>query len=378
MRLRTERARSLLTWARASKPVRLALLAVVLACCGYGLAAEWPGVRAALDRTQWYAVAGSVAAAMAAAGSMMLAWRALLADLGSPLPVATAAKVTFLGQLGKYVPGAIWSFAAHVELGYDQDVPRRRGAASVVTALAVTVAVGLAIAAVGLPLASASAARHYWWALAALPVILACLCPPVLGRLTDLALGVLRLPRLEQRPTWRGLAVAVGWTVLGWLLLGLQAWLLLASMTGRGADVLLLAVGGYALACSAALALVVFPNGIGAREVILIAALAPVLDRPAALALAVLARVGATVSDLAWGGIALAVGGRAPAAGPAKSTVLAKSTVPAKSRLPDKAAVTAATNVTAEAAGGHRPFLEHDIRPAPFGGYGGTSPREVL
>src|SRR5580700_10476835 len=157
MRLRTERARSLLTWARASKPVRLALLAVVLASCGYGLAAEWPGVREALDRTQWYA--GAVAAAMAAAGSMMLAWRALLADLGSPLPVATAAKVTFLGQLGKYVPGAIWSFAAHVELGYDQDVPRRRGAASVVTALAVTVAVGLAIAAVGLPLASAAAAR---------------------------------------------------------------------------------------------------------------------------------------------------------------------------------------------------------------------------
>jgi hypothetical protein len=273
---------------------------------------------------------------------MMLAWRALLADLGSPLPVATAAKVTFLGQLGKYVPGAIWSFAAHVELGYDQDVPRRRGAASVVTALAVTAAVGLAIAAVGLPLASASAARHYWWALAALPAILVCLCPPVLGRLTDLALGVLRLPRLDRRPTWRGLAVAVGWTVLGWLLLGLQAWLLLASMTGRGADVLLLAVGGYSLACSAALVLVVFPNGIGARELILVAALAPVLDRPAALALAVLARVGATVSDLAWGAIALTVG---------------------------RPATTAA---------GHRPFLEPDARRAPFGGHANSTPREVL
>jgi glycosyltransferase 2 family protein len=308
-----------------------------------------------------------VAAAMAAAGAMMLAWRALLADLGSPLPVATAAKVTFLGQLGKYVPGAIWSFAAHVELGYDQDVPRRRGAASVVTALAVTAAVGLAIAAVGLPLASASAARHYWWAMAALPVILVCLCPPVLGRLTDRALCVLRLPRLDRWPTWRGLAVAVGWTVLGWLMLGLQAWLLLTSMTGRGADVLLLAVGGYALACSAALLLVVFPNGIGAREVILIAALAPVLDRPAALALAVLARVGTTVSDLAWGAIALAVGRRATTA------------VPAKTAVPGKTAVPASTEEGAAApAGIHRPYLEPDSRRASFGGYGQSSPREVL
>lgn len=332
MRHRVERARTLLSRARTSTRVRLALLAVVLACCGYGLATEWPGARAALDRTQWYAVAGSVAAAMAAAGCMMLAWRALLADLGSPLPVATAAKVTFLGQLGKYVPGAIWSFAAHVELGHDQHVPRRRGAASVVTALAVTVAVGLAIAALGLPLASATVARHYRWALAALPLILVCLCPPVLGRLTDRALGVLRLPRLERRPTWRGLAVAVGWTLLGWLLLGLQAWLLLASMTGRGADVLVLAVGGYALACSAALMLVIFPNGIGAREVILIAALAPVLDRPAALALAVLARAGTTVSDLAWGAIAVGVGRRPKSAGPADVTMTADAAEPAGSR----------------------------------------------
>ena len=339
-----ERATSLLSRARASAHVRFALLAVVLVCCGYSLAAEWPGVRAAFDRTPWYSVAASVPAAMAGAGSMMLAWRAVLADLGSPLPAATTARISFLGQLAKYVPGAIWSFAAHVELGHDHGVPRWRGAASVVTALAVTVAVGLAIAALGLPLASAPAARRYLWALAALPVIVVCLCPPVLGWLTDRALGVLRLPPLERRPTWRGLAVAVGWTVLGWLLLGLQVWLLLAGMTGRGADVLPLAVGGYALAYSAALMLIVFPSGIGPRELILIAVLAPVLDRPAALALAVLARVGTTVSDLAWGGIALAISRRARIMAPAGTT--------------RRAVITG----TAGPADGLRPFLEPDAR----------------
>src|ERR1700738_223336 len=104
MRPSLERTRSLLSRARTSSHVRFALLAVVLVCCGYSLAAEWPGVRAALGGTPWYSVAGSVPAAMPGAGSMMLAWRALLADLGSPLPVATTARITFLGQLGKYVP----------------------------------------------------------------------------------------------------------------------------------------------------------------------------------------------------------------------------------------------------------------------------------
>jgi uncharacterized membrane protein YbhN (UPF0104 family) len=256
---------------------------------------------------------------------MMMAWRALLADLGSPLPVPAAARITFVGQLGKYVPGAVWSFAAHVELAYDRQVPRLRGAASVVMALGVAIGVGLVLAAAGLPLASATVARHYLWIMAAIPVLVACLCPPVLGWLTDRLLVLIRMPRLARRPTWGGFAVVVGWTVLGWLMYGLQVWALLASVTGLGVGVLLLAVAGYALACSAALALVVFPGGIGPREVILIAVLAPVLDRPGALTLALLARATATISDLAWGAIGLAIGRRAPARPAGSDTVAAAS-----------------------------------------------------
>ena len=94
--LRIERVQRLLIRVRASPLARLGILVVVLACCGYALAVEWPGVHAALGRIRWYAIVGSVAAAMAGAGSMMLAWRALLADLGSPLPVATTTRITFV------------------------------------------------------------------------------------------------------------------------------------------------------------------------------------------------------------------------------------------------------------------------------------------
>jgi hypothetical protein len=87
-------------------------------------------------------------------------------------------------------------------------------------------------------------------------------------------------------------------------------WLLLAGMTGRGAAVLLLATGGYALAFAAGLLLVVFPNGIGAREIILIAVLAPVVPHGTALAIALAARLLTTASDLAWGLFGLLAGGR--------------------------------------------------------------------
>lgn len=293
---------------------------MILAFCCYGLAREWPQVRPAFGRLHWYSIAGSLAAAMAGAVCMMIAWQRLLAGLGSRLPVPVAARVTFVAQLGKYVPGGVWSFAAHVELGHDYDVPRRRGAASVIAGLAVAVAAGLLIAAVSLSLASPSVARKYVLFLAVVPVIAFCLAPPILHRLLNFALRVIRQEPLEQPVTWRGLGAALAWTSAGWLLLGLQVWLLVADLAGDGAHSLLIAVGAYALACSLALLLVVFPNGIGAREVILVAALAPVLSRGDALAVALVARVVTTVSDLIWGGIGLALASSARSAQPVRGT----------------------------------------------------------
>ena len=286
--------------------LRVGLLAVVLAFCAYGLHREWPQVAAGLHRLHWYTVPLSLAAAMAGATCMMLAWRAILADLGSPLPVTAATKISFVAQLGKYVPGAVWAFAAQVELGHDLGVPRRRSVASFAVALALVVGAGLAVAAVALPLASPGMARHYWWVLAAVPLVAAGLCPPVFGPVIDRALMLAKRQPLERRPSWRGLARALAWTLLGWLLVGGQVWILVSDLAGHG-GYLLLATGGYALAFSVGVLLVVFPSGIGARDIILIAALTPVLPHTA-VAVALLTRVVTTASDLACGGLGLALG----------------------------------------------------------------------
>ncbi len=248
----------------------------------------------------------SLAAAMAGGTCMMLAWRAVLADLGSPLPVRAAAKISFLSQLGKYVPGLVWAFAAQVELGHDYQVPRRRTFASAVTSLALLAAAGLAVAAATLPLTSPGMIRHYWWVIAAVPLIVVCLCPPVLGPVIDRVLILARRSPLEQRLTWRGLSRALAWTVLGWILLGIQVWFLISGMTGSG-GYLLLAIGAYALAFSCGLLLVVFPGGVGPREFFLIAALTPVMPHGTVVAVALMTRVVTTASDLACAGLGLAV-----------------------------------------------------------------------
>jgi len=296
----------------AGRPwVRLTLLAIVLACCGYRLHAQWPQVTSALDRMRWYSISLSIAAAIAGSACMMLAWRAVLADLGSPLPARVAGRINFTAQLGKYVPGAVWAFAAQVELGHDYQVPRRRSFASVVVSLAVTVSVGLGLALVTLPAASPEIARHYWWVLATAPLVIVALCPPVLGALLDRLLAVLHRAPLERRPSFPGLARAVAWNLAGWLMLGLQVWILLPEIAGVHGRTLLLCIGGYALAFSAGLLLVVLPSGIGARDLILIAALAALLPYGSASAIAIMTRVGTTITDLTLGAVGIALGHRA-------------------------------------------------------------------
>jgi uncharacterized membrane protein YbhN (UPF0104 family) len=121
---------------------------------------------------------------------------------------------------------------------------------------------------------------------------------------------VTKRPPLPAWPSWRGLRRALGWNLAGWLLLGAQVWLLVASLGGaRGASVLV-AVGGYALAFAAGMLLVVVPSGIGAREVILALALAPVLLHGSAIAVALTTRGISTLSDIALGALGSVAGRR--------------------------------------------------------------------
>jgi uncharacterized membrane protein YbhN (UPF0104 family) len=247
---------------------------------------------------------------IAALGCQMLAWRALLTDLGSRLPMPVAVRVNFLGQLAKYVPGAVWSMAAQVSLAQDYRVPKRRSGAASLVSMAITLVVGLVMAGILLPLASAAALRHYWWVLIFIPVLLFGLWPSVTKFGLDLLLRLVRRPGLERALTLGGVGRAVGWTALAWVFYGLQAWLLVGDIAGKSLHVLLLAAGGYALAWTVGFILIPFPGGIGPRELALIAVLSPVMPPGPALVVALMSRVVTTIGDLTWAAVAAGVGRR--------------------------------------------------------------------
>jgi glycosyltransferase 2 family protein len=292
-----------------TRAVRWGFVAAAVALGVYVVADQWTQVRAGLASMGFLAIAGALAAVLLALIATMQVWRVLLAALGSPLAVRPAARVMFIGQLGKYLPGSIWPVVAQMELGTAHRVPRHRSASASVLTMLFCLLAGLLAALVTLPFASGG--RSYWWVFLVAPVLLICLFPQVLNWLLDRLLRLARRPPLDQPLPGRAVAGALAWALVSWVFFGLQIWLLAIRLGAPDGRAALLSIGGFAFAWCVGFVVVFVPAGAGIRDVLLIATLGPMLGVGKATAVALVSRVLMTAGDLIAAGAA-AVLARAP------------------------------------------------------------------
>ncbi|MFI9554002.1 YbhN family protein [Nonomuraea endophytica] len=274
------------------KVVRFGFLAIALGFGTWAVASQWDAVAAGFAKLSWPMVAASLVAVVAALLGAMLTWRTLLADLGSPLPFRPAAKVFFVGQLGKYIPGAVWPVIAQMEMGRDLGVPRSRSAAAFFLMMPIQLATGLLVT------LGTLGWDRYGWLLLALPVILVLLEPKVVNAVIGFGLRKLKREPLERPLTRRGMLTALGWALAGWTAYGVHLYFV-APQTG-----LLFAIGAFALSWCLGILTFVVPAGAGVREVAMVAVLSPVMDRGSAIAVALVSRIVIIVGDLICAGIA--------------------------------------------------------------------------
>ncbi|MEV0568266.1 lysylphosphatidylglycerol synthase domain-containing protein [Dactylosporangium sp. NPDC050588] len=297
------RIASLVGRALTNRWTKWSLLGVAVVGGGVAVARQRADVGAAV--TQIGAGATAAAAALVAVGLLatMQVWRTLLGGLGSPLPVTTAARIFFVGQLGKYLPGSMWPVVAQMELAHAHQVPRSRTATAAVLTMAVSLGAGLVTAAVVLAAGAGAVTERYWWALLGVPVLGLLLRPKVVNAVVGMALRVLRRPPLPQPLSGRTIVVSLAWAVASWLLLGAHAWLLSWPLTGSPGGVAALAVGGFTLAWCLGFLAVITPAGAGVRDVLLVAILGAQLSTGQATAVAVLSRGLLTAGDLVLAGV---------------------------------------------------------------------------
>jgi glycosyltransferase involved in cell wall biosynthesis/uncharacterized membrane protein YbhN (UPF0104 family) len=284
---------------------------IAIAALVWSVASNWDTFSEAVRRMDPWLVAAAAASIFAGLYVNMLSWRSVVAAFGTRLGLHDAARVFFVSQLAKYIPGGIWPIVVSARTGRAAGLAPRVSVASMTVALLMSVTVG-AVFATGALFLVPAVRDQYWWA----PVLLllagvVALSPPVLDRLIALALRLLRRDALDAlRP--RPFAVAIGWAVTSWTFLGAGLALLVAALYDVTIVEFLLAMASYALAWVSGFVAVIAPAGAGVREIVLGLTLGTFVPTAAVLSIVVVDRVLMTFGDVAM--LIFTIGRRATSA----------------------------------------------------------------
>ncbi|MFJ3034280.1 YbhN family protein [Curtobacterium pusillum] len=296
--------------ARVLTIVKWAAAVVAVAFLVWSIAKQWDKIVhdfASLDVTT---VTVGIVFTIVALVANMLSWRAMMAASGYRVPLAAASSIFFVGQLGKYIPGGVWSIAAQAELGRAHGLQRTGSAVAALASMLVSMVTAAIVGIVAVLLATSTGFATFWWLILVIVVGLVCLTPPVLGRLIAIAFRVLRRPPQDTTLTWSGTVMSLVWSLAMWVAYGVQATVVLRALGADSPALFPVAVGAYAVAWLVGFVVVIAPAGIGPREGILVLLLGSVAGGSAPLALAVISRVFMTIGDVVLAGVGAVLAAR--------------------------------------------------------------------
>jgi len=282
---------------------------LVVAAASFQLWLNWQVVVDTVTDMQWPRVVLAFVAAIAGVGFATLSWIVLVDDLGKPIGVGRGAQIFLVGQLGKYLPGSVWAYVLQIELGHKAGLARARTFAATVFNLAVILVAALLAGALAVPQLVEDNPELSWlpWLYLLLPIGLVMLHPKILTALANFGFRILRRPRPDHPIRRRVVAASLGFALLTYLCYGTHLWLLADTWRGLTLAPLALCIGTMAIAMVVGLVAFLLPSGFGAREFVIISALAPIVGVGPATAYAAVSRLMFIIVDMLSAGSAAAI-----------------------------------------------------------------------
>jgi len=271
------------------RAVSLVFVALCIAFVVHLLVKDWPSTSSALRHAQlWWLLPAALCAVL---GMFLLASRwgaAIMAVGGGPAGHHRLISAFFVGEAGKYIPGAVWAMLGRGELarreGYERAVAYSSVALSVIGCYLAAAFTALVLAVAALIGGSSSTP---WWPVAVVAAVGITVIHPAVSR---------RILALVSRAFGRALKVEIpSWgTCLRLTATYIPVWILIAAATTLVSKTLVPDPPLARVALAAVVSWIVgfitpSPGGIGVREAVFVAT-AGLASGPAA-AVAILARV---------------------------------------------------------------------------------------
>jgi glycosyltransferase 2 family protein len=239
-------------------------------------------------------------------------WRRVLEASGERLPRREAARIWFVSNLGKYVPGKVWSVAAMTVMAKDSKVSPMLAAGSSVLTQLVTVAAGIGVVLVtgartiDQPMIAIVAGAVLVAGLIAVPSAL-----PALGRFISSVTGRdFVLPRIPAGVVWISAASAA----IAWIAYGIAFQFFVRGILGSAAGATSSYIAVYAASYIIGFLALFAPGGAVVRESAMVTGMVRLglTGQADALAVAIASRLWLTVTELLPGLVYMAAGKRGP------------------------------------------------------------------
>ena len=282
------------------KGLRVLLLLTALALGVYAIARDTEGFLAAIAEVGVSRTGGALVLVTLGLLASAETWRSSIAAIAGKMDRRSAHRIFFVTQLGKYLPGAVWTVLGQVEAAKRHALSGSRMGIGALLFLVIHVVTGLVVAAVLLPWSSPHALGAFGWSIPLAPLLACLLVPRVLTRIVSVVLRLLHRPGLPGPLSWRDVAVPLAWMLLTWSLYGLALAAVAQPLAGD-APIQLIAVVGigiFALGWVVGVLVIPAPAGLGAREVTLFIGLGPLVGATGATSIAIILRVIHTLADL--------------------------------------------------------------------------------
>ncbi len=230
------------------------------------------------------------------------AWRRVIAGWAQHLPYGRAARIWLVANLGRYVPGKVWSVAGLVVLAQRAGVAPWAAAASAVAIQAIAIGTAIAVVAAATPGAESPwrLAAAALLAAATIAVLASAKAVRLIARVMGQSADIRPLPLLSVVES-----SVLG--VLAWVAHGVAFWLLARGLGLPGTLSVVTAAGVFPLGYVLGLLALFAPGGLGVREVVLTSLLAPAFGMGGAVALSVASRVLLTLTEVVAPLVALLV-----------------------------------------------------------------------
>jgi uncharacterized membrane protein YbhN (UPF0104 family) len=254
--------------------VRALLLLLTMSFIVVALSKQWDDVAASWQSLEiaWAWVALATAVVLATYAMLIHSWRILLSGWGGHLPYMAATRIWTIANLGRWLPGKVWSIGALGYMASKEGVSGVAAAGSSILGTVLNLGAGLAIAVIlgadglefvapGFRVVSILAAVGFIVGVAALPRLL----PRVLEAFARRR----GLPLTNQHLSAGQLWLAAGINLLSWVAYGVAFWMFSRAVTPRISGDPLVFIAVFSASYLAGFFALISPGGLGVRELAL-------------------------------------------------------------------------------------------------------------